>query len=127
MRPRASACWTSWTSCTRLTDNASTPCTAMSSMVVPVLPRCRTSCRHSAAISRSLAARRSSSCWTTRRVWMVCPSPTCSSSCWKITAPSWCAPPALSQSSRPISLSVQRTRKPPRRWKQKFVRVLKNS
>lgn len=127
MRPRASACWTSWTSCTRLTDTASTPCTAMSSMVVPVLPRCRTSCRHSAAISRSLAVRRSSSCWTTRRVWMVCPSPTCSSSCWKITAPLWRGLPAPSRNSRPISLSVQRIKKLPKRWKPRFVRVRKST
>lgn len=31
-------------------------------------------------------------------VWMVCPSPMCSSSCWKITAPLWCVPLALSRS-----------------------------
>lgn len=78
-------------------------------------------------ISKSSAAGRSSSCWTTHRVWTACPSPMCSSSCWKITAPSWCAPPAPSRSSRPISLSVQKIRKLPKRLKQRFARVLKSS
>ena len=83
--------------------------------------------KYSGAASRSSAAGRSSSCWTTRRVWTACPSPTCSSSCWKTTAPSWCAPPVPSRSSRPISPSAQRIRKPPRRWRQRSARVRKHT
>ena len=49
-------------------------------------------------IKENLAARRSSSCWIMHPVWMVCPSPMYSSSCWKITAPLWCVPLALSRS-----------------------------
>lgn len=83
-------------------------------------------CRHSVAISRSLVARRSLSCWTTRRVWMVCPSPTCLSSCWKTTAPLWCAPPVPNRNSKLIFLLARKTRKLQRRWKRKSARVRKN-
>lgn len=60
-------------------------------------------------------------------VWMACPSPMCSSFCWKVIAPLWCAPPVPNRSSRPIFPSVRRIRQLPRRWKQRFVRVLKST
>ena len=67
------------------------------------------------------------SCWIMHPVWMVCRSPMCSSSCWKITAPSWCVLPVPSRSSKHISRLVQRIKKLPKRWKRRFARVLKST
>ena len=67
------------------------------------------------------------SCWIMHPVWMVCRSPMCSSSCWKITAPSWCVLPVPSRSSKHISRLVQRIKKLPKRWKPRFVRVRKST
>ena len=57
---------------------------------------------------------------------MACPSPMCSSSCWKITAPSWCVPPAPSRSSRHTFQLVQKIRRLLKKSKQRSAKVQKN-
>ncbi len=75
---------------------------------------------------KEFGAKGSSSCWTTHRVWMVCRNPMCSSSFWKITAPSWCVLPALSRNSRHIFQLVQKIRRLLKKSKQRSAKVQKN-